>query len=110
GERDDVVRVMTVHQSKGLEFDVVAVAGCGSREPIEGAPVLYDPDEGMGLRMTSAPGARTHTGASLRVYQTRTARREAESLRLLYVAMTRARDRLILSGESIGQQSWRSWI
>ena len=109
-ENDDAVRVMTVHQAKGLEFDLVAIAGCGARDPNEGAPVLYDPGEGLGVRMTIAPGERGHSAPSLAVAKTRAERRAAESLRLLYVAMTRARERLLLSGESTGQSSWRALL
>jgi ATP-dependent exoDNAse (exonuclease V) beta subunit len=111
GEADDgVVRVMTVHQSKGLEFPVVAVAGCGTREPPEVGPVRYDASQGLGLRLLVGPGRRGDAGASRRVARERTARREAESLRLLYVALTRARDRLILAGESTGGSCWRALI
>ncbi len=111
-ERDDVVRVMTVHQSKGLEFPVVFVAGCGSIEQREGSAIVYDSNEGLGLRIyDESQGERVHTAASRRVLEARRQRQHAESLRLFYVAATRARELLIFSGER-GRRgaSWRAEI
>lgn len=98
----DAVTLMTVHQSKGLEFDTVIVAGLGSR-PRMSAPALIGAPRGddrrLGLRLRPSPGAPAQAlfdhddlVAELR------AREEDELRRVLYVALTRARERLIVSG------------
>ena len=113
-EHDDVVRVMTVHQAKGLEFPVVFVPACGGKEPPDHDTIRYDSDEGLGLRVHDerAPAAWLHTAASRRVYETAVARRRAESLRLFYVAATRAEDLVVFSGERVrgGADSWRAHL
>lgn len=110
-EADDVVRVMTVHQAKGLEFPVVVVAGCAGREPSFRATIGYDRDVGLGLRVLSG-GERVDTLPSLRVKTAHAQRAAAESARLFYVATTRARDRVIFAGEAAADRrapstSWR---
>jgi ATP-dependent helicase/nuclease subunit A len=110
-ERDDVVRLMTVHQAKGLEFPVVFVPACGSLERTDNAPILYDAVEGLGLKLKDehAPANRMHTAASRRVSAARQQRQRAESMRVFYVAATRARDLVVFSGELMRahQPSWR---
>ncbi len=110
-ERDDVVRVMTIHQSKGLQFPVVFVADCGARErALEGA-LYYDAAEGLGIKIPGEKaGSNLHTTASRRVAAAKQARQRAESMRLFYVAATRAQDRVVFSGErrSRTETSWRS--
>ncbi len=111
-ERDDVVRVMTVHQAKGLEFPIVFVADCGAREHVHQGAVLYDAELGLGLKLAE-PGALklVQTTPSRRVVERQTARQRAESLRLFYVAATRARDRVVFSGEIFDKNGgWRGAI
>lgn len=94
-ETDDVVRVMTIHAAKGLEFPIVALANLGTR-PQGGTETVPD-----------RVGRRLHLsiGASSRAFRTpgfdaawaaEELRRDAEEKRLLYVAATRARDHLIV--------------
>jgi ATP-dependent exoDNAse (exonuclease V) beta subunit len=113
-EKDDVVRVMTVHQAKGLEFPIVFVPSCGGNERLETAPIMYDADVGLGLRIRDerAPSSRVHTLASRRVQDARRARQRAESLRLFYVAATRAKDLVVFSGEPVRNASatWRHFL
>jgi ATP-dependent exoDNAse (exonuclease V) beta subunit len=113
-ERDDVVRVMTVHQAKGLEFPVVFVPACGGKELVDHGVIAYDAEQGLGLRVHDerAPASWVHTAASKRVQEARAARRRAESLRLFYVASTRARDMVVFSGELVrgATDSWRDWL
>jgi ATP-dependent helicase/nuclease subunit A len=113
-EHDDVVRVMTVHQAKGLEFPIVFVPGCGNKEPVDHGVIRYDAEEGLGLRVhdEKAPSAWLDTAAYRRVKEARAARRRAESLRLFYVAATRAKDVVIFSGELVrgAGDSWRTQL
>jgi hypothetical protein len=100
-ERDDVVRVMTVHQSKGLEFPVVFVPGCAARERGEGGSISYDREVGLGLCLYALRGGeRAETLPFQAITRLRRLRVEAESARLFYVAATRARDRVVFAGEA----------
>jgi ATP-dependent exoDNAse (exonuclease V) beta subunit len=111
-ERDDVVRVMTVHQAKGLEFPVVFIPGCAARERADVSAVSYDRDVGIGLTLRRG-GERRETLQARRVRDLRRLRAEAESLRLFYVAATRARDRVIFLGEgrrNFMKGTWRGHL
>lgn len=99
------IRVMTVHAAKGLEFECVAVADLGRKLSSGGHPpslrLAYDEDgeaPRVGLRLARA-GAATIDLAGYRELNDRAADAEAEeSGRLAYVAASRARSRLLLSG------------
>ncbi len=98
GETDDVVRIMTVHQAKGLEFPIVLVAGCTTRERTDSPAIAYDRAVGLGLTIYE-DGDRVKTLAARKVDALARRRASAESARLFYVAATRARERLIFLGE-----------
>lgn len=107
-EGEDVVRLMTIHQSKGLEFPVVFIPELGMMHPGSSSPVLWDGSMGIGVR-TSLPGSPGRPTLAWQEISALLRRKEgAELQRLLYVAMTRARDYLILSGEGKGE--WRRWL
>lgn len=108
GEADDVVRLLTVHQAKGLEFPVVFVAGCAGTERNDQLLLAYDRAIGLGLSV-SREGERAPTLAWQRIGRIARLRAEAESARLFYVAATRARDRLIFAGESRRKAPRGSW-
>ncbi len=103
-EGEDVVRVMTVHQAKGLEFPVVVLAGLGSDVPRGSFPAFVIGGDGrMGVFLKGSQH-KTYEEADLCwgpaddiAAQERT-RDEEEDVRLLYVAMTRAQERLVLVG------------
>ncbi len=100
-ENADVVRIMSVHKSKGLQFPVCIVSGLSRRfRTREGdGLVLADVDAGLGVDYVD-PVLRIKA-KSLRKNAVAVKRRRddlAEELRILYVAMTRAEEKLILSG------------
>ncbi len=100
GENEDVVRIMTIHASKGLEFPVVFLAGTGSRFNLRdiNQPLLIHKDYGLAPYIYDLDyNARYPTFA--RHVLTRILKDEtlAEELRILYVALTRAREKLIIT-------------
>lgn len=93
----DVVRVMSIHASKGLEFPFVFIGGLARRFNIDykRKKLLCDPDLGVAVRFNMA-GVRTQSLLA-RAIAARSANKSlAEEMRVLYVAMTRARERLFL--------------
>ncbi|MGH3053108.1 MAG: PD-(D/E)XK nuclease family protein, partial [Gaiellaceae bacterium] len=99
-EGADAVRLLTIHGAKGLEFKVVVVADAG-RDRAAPSPdeILCLPDGRFGFRVADpATGQRRGAFEYEAVREAERTEEEAERLRLYYVAMTRAIDRLIVSG------------
>ena len=100
---ESVVRVMSIHRSKGLEFPVVVLADLGHRFNLSDVSgrLIFDRHVGFGLRvvdeakMIEYPSLAHHLVASRVNRHTR-----AEELRVLYVALTRAERRLIMVGSA----------
>ncbi len=99
-ESENVVRVMTVHKSKGLEFPVVFVAGLGKKFNFQDLKdtVIAHRNFGVGIFRPLENAARVNTFARKIISQKVKAEMVAEELRILYVAMTRAKEKLFLSG------------
>jgi ATP-dependent helicase/nuclease subunit A len=93
---DDAVRILTVHASKGLEFPIVVFMGLNSRYQAIGPPVLWGSD-GPEVKAGAQNGARFETAGYGDLWNDEQAAFRAERVRLAYVAMTRARDRLVVS-------------
>ena len=91
------VRLMTIHAAKGLEFPVVVLAALGRRPNLD-KPDLAVGDGEAGVRVIGIDGEGAPTAALERLTAAARERAAAEERRVLYVAATRARDRLILSG------------
>lgn len=97
----DVVRVMSIHRSKGLEFPVVFVAELGKRFNISDASgsILFDRELGLGLKAVDIEQRIIYpTLAHQLVSRQIRAESLSEEMRVLYVALTRAKNRLILVG------------
>lgn len=100
-ENMDVVCLMSIHKSKGLEFPIVFVAGMGKRFNNQNArgSIVIHPELGVGIDAVDT-ARRTKTSTLLkRVLQRKIVQEEtAEELRVLYVALTRAKEKMILTG------------
>jgi ATP-dependent helicase/nuclease subunit A len=101
GEREDVVRIMSIHKSKGLEFPVVIVAGLGKRfneTDVNGSFLLHR-QLGFGPRYVDAELRVAYPTLPMMAIRRRL-RMEmlAEEMRVLYVALTRPKEKLILIG------------
>lgn len=112
------VHIMTVHGSKGLEFPIVFVPNLSKGIPVEKMPLRYDGREGLSvsftaedeedllaepMKITSPNFESIHALASDQAVE--------ESKRLFYVALTRARDLLILSSKDKGNKNtWYGWL
>ena len=109
-ERGDVVRLMSVHKAKGLQFPVVVIPDAG-RTPYHGTPVVhFDSDLGCLLRVPDERGGlQAPLGWHCAVrHEAQQDRREHE--RLFYVAATRARDYLIISAAVDPDTAPTGWL
>ena len=104
-EADNVVRLMTIHKSKGLEFPVVFLSGVqkGFNMMDLRSELLIDKNAGLGLK-GYFPDIRVSfpTMPWFYVKDVKEAALKAEEERILYVALTRARDKLIMTGHFKG--------
>ncbi|WP_240841533.1 helicase-exonuclease AddAB subunit AddA [Acidaminobacter sp. JC074] len=101
GESENVVRIMSIHKSKGLEFPVVILAGCGKKFNLRDAyqEVLLHKKLGIGPKYIDAVHRVAFDTLPKKLIK-RQIRMEslAEEMRVLYVALTRAVDKLIMYG------------
>ncbi|NLK71649.1 MAG: helicase-exonuclease AddAB subunit AddA [Clostridiales bacterium] len=114
GENEDVVRIMSIHKSKGLEFPIVLVGGLGKRfnKKTQTSKVILHKDIGIGMRNIDPS-----LGVYFQTLNQQLIKKEldkefiAEEMRILYVAFTRARDRLVLLGTISDLQKTREkWM
>ncbi|MGA7434253.1 MAG: UvrD-helicase domain-containing protein [Solirubrobacterales bacterium] len=112
-EENDVVRIMTVHAAKGLEFKVACVPDCGrgnvsrhdgplrlGKAPIDGDPM----DFAIGLSLARPDGAKLELYEWESLKAAAKLSNEDEELRLFHVALTRAEDHLVISGAMPAKQ------
>lgn len=101
GENEDTVRITTIHKSKGLEFPIVFVCGIGKRFNLTDstARILLHPDLGMAADYIDIEQRVKYATLMRKAFQRRIALENiGEELRVLYVALTRAKEKLILTG------------
>lgn len=102
------VTIMSIHKSKGLEFPVVFLCGLGrefNRESLR-SQVLCDKELGLGMSVADAASRIRYPAISKRAIVAKTASESlSEEMRVLYVAMTRPKDRLIMTYASRSLQS-----
>lgn len=99
-ENADVVRIMSIHKSKGLEFPVVFVSGLSKRFNMQDANQSLIVDMDLGVAVDYVDSVRRIKNKTLRRVVLSAKMKEdnlAEELRVLYVALTRAREKLILT-------------
>ncbi|HEX2924958.1 MAG TPA: helicase-exonuclease AddAB subunit AddA [Ruminiclostridium sp.] len=114
GENDNVVRMMSIHKSKGLEFPVVFLCGCGKKFNMQDMykSVLLHQELGFGpdfvdhikrIKYPSAPKQAIQQKIKIETL--------SEEMRILYVALTRAREKLIITGSvSSIEKSAVKWL
>jgi ATP-dependent helicase/nuclease subunit A len=113
GHADGVVRIMSIHRSKGLEFPVVCLPDLGKAFNLSdtNGSILVDRSAGLGMEVVEEERLIRYPSLAWTIVRQSLLRQTlAEELRLMYVAMTRAREHLILVGtcKPEKQQSWAS--
>ncbi len=113
GEKENVVRIMTVHQAKGLEFDTVFLPDLGSAVKRESAERVGFSEQ-CGIIACAAYGVRRDRLPNLMMHsylKRETDKEYEESKRLFYVATTRAKRNLVLGeGSAHGNGVWKQWL
>ena len=104
GENDDVIRIMSIHKSKGLEFPVVFLVNTNKQfneQDIKKNPVLLHQELGIGAKYINY-NAQVQYDTLTREAIKNVIRNEniSEEMRILYVALTRAKEKLIITGIS----------
>lgn len=101
GENENIVRIMSIHKSKGLEFPVVFVSGLGKQFNLQDLhqPILLHQDLGLGPDFIDYERRIAYvTAPKLAVKNKIMMETLSEEMRILYVALTRAKEKLILTG------------
>ncbi|MBA5849949.1 helicase-exonuclease AddAB subunit AddA [Clostridium sp. cel8] len=101
GENEDVVRIMSIHKSKGLEFPVVILAGAGKNFNLTdmNKQILYNEELGIGPDYIDCNRRIKYPTIIKRIFRNRTKMETlSEEMRILYVAFTRAKEKLIITG------------
>lgn len=97
-ENTDAVQILTMHKSKGLEFTTVFLPFLDSPRSSDTDEIRYLPGVGLGIKVLAEDGSLLPTGVLNKVKDADKALDLAERERLLYVAITRAKNALVLSG------------
>lgn len=99
-ENADVVRIMTIHGSKGLEFPICILANCGVSFGGRNAdPVVLSSSLGIGMKLRDSQKGMVFDTAGYEAVRLANKRADvAEEMRVLYVAMTRAKEKIVMTG------------
>ncbi len=102
GENEDVVRIMSIHKSKGLEFPVVFLSGTGKKfnmQDLNSNLVLLHQDIGIGPKYINYKKGITYSTLARDAIKYKSKiEMLSEEMRILYVALTRAKEKLIITG------------
>ncbi|MCR4695366.1 MAG: helicase-exonuclease AddAB subunit AddA [Pseudobutyrivibrio sp.] len=107
GENDNAVRIMTIHKSKGLEFPVVFLSGCGKGIASRTGDFAIDKNLGLALNYKNPDNMSEFKTPFYNLIKAKNAADDrGEYLRILYVALTRAVDKMFVTGTvSYGKKS-----
>ncbi len=103
GENDNVVRIMSIHKSKGLEFPVVFLSSTGKKFNFQdlNTPILLHQDIGLGVQFIDTEKRIEYSTLSKEAIRIKSRIDTiSEEMRVLYVALTRAKEKLIITGMS----------
>ena len=99
-EYANVIRIMTVHKSKGLEFPIVFLADCARGKNNRNDNLIIHEKIGMGVKISDRKTFRKYSTVPYEAAKILSTKSDcSEELRILYVALTRARERLIFTSE-----------
>lgn len=103
-EEEDVVKFITIHSAKGLEFPIVILADSGQSLSTVSSEILFDPEIGLAIKKDKEKWEELKNFLDNKEIE--------EAKRLLYVALTRAMDYLVISGEitSDKRESFLKWL
>ena len=99
-ENEDAVSILSIHASKGLEYPIVILAGCGKKRNSsdETRTILVDKDCGIGMMLAAENGLERYDNIFRRLIAAKIKKESvAEEMRMLYVALTRAKNKLIVT-------------
>lgn len=109
GENEDVVRIMSIHKSKGLEFPVVFLAGAGKQFNLMdlNKSILYHEELGFGPDLVDLDRRISYSTLPKESIKQRIKLETlSEEMRILYVAFTRAKEKLIITGAVSNLEKW----
>lgn len=109
GENEDVVRIMSIHKSKGLEFPVVFLSGAGKQFNLMdlNKNILFHEELGLGPEMVNLEKRVSYSTLPKEAIKQRIKLETlSEEMRILYVAFTRAKEKLIITGSTSDIKKW----
>lgn len=114
GENEDVVRIMSIHKSKGLEFPIVFTSGMGKQFNLMDLSnsILYHEELGFGPNYVNLDTRNSYSTLAKEAIKKRIRLETlSEEMRILYVAFTRAKEKLIITGATSNlEKAINSWV